>query len=310
MKTIIIICPVYNEENNIEFFYKSFCEILKKINNYSFKILFSDNCSTDNSYKIIQKIAKNDQRVSCISFSKNYGVMKSIYTSFHYLDGDACAIFDCDLQDPPELLIELVKGWEEGNKIVYGKRNKRKEKKMLSFFRILQRKLEIIFKGKQTAVESGAWFLDKIIVEQLKLSKFDPYLPGMIDRLGFERKAVEYKRVDRKFGETKFSFSMYLKYGLDGLISGNRSPLKISIFFSIIYGLVCLISSIYFLYAKFVRKIEFGEGVAAILIIILLSFSLIFFTLSIFGEYLGRLYFKDEDEKLAIVKKQINPKQP
>tara|TARA_Y100000591_G_scaffold330580_1_gene361958 strand:- start:599 stop:1531 length:933 start_codon:yes stop_codon:yes gene_type:complete len=308
MKTIVVICPVYNEENNIEYFYRSFCEVFEKISNYSFKILFSDNCSTDGSYKIIQKIAKDDQRVSCISFSKNYGVMKSIYTSFHYIDGDACAIFDCDLQDPPELLIELIKGWEEGNRIVYGKRNKRKEKKIFSFFRILQRKLEIIFKGKQTSVESGAWFLDKIAVEQLKLSKFDPYLPGMIDRLGFERKAVDYQRKDRKFGKTKFSFSMYAKYGLDGLISGNRSPLKISIYFSIIYGIFCLLSGIYFLYAKFVRQIEFGEGVAAILIIILLSFSLIFFTLSIFGEYIGRLYFKDEDEKLAIVEKQINQK--
>ena len=83
---------------------------------------------------------------------------------------------------------------------------------------------------------------------------------------------------------------------------------KISIYFSIIYGILCLLSSIYFLYAKFVRQIEFGEGIAAILIIILLSFSLIFFTLSIFGEYIARLYFKEEDEKLAIVEKQINQK--
>ena len=108
----------------------------------------------------------------------------------------------------------MVERWEEGNKIVYGKR-KKEGKEFLVF--VFCREVEIILKGKQTSVEF-AWFLDKLTVEQLKSSKFDPYLPGMIDRLGFEKKAVEYERIDRKFGKTKFSFPMYIKYGLDGLI--------------------------------------------------------------------------------------------
>jgi len=305
-RKIEIICPVFNEENNIKDFYHAFCNIFKKLPDYDFVIIFADNKSTDSSLIILEELCKVDKRVSLIAYSKNFGVMKSIYTAISLTQADACAIFDCDMQDPPELILELISKWESGNKIVYGKRKLRTENKTLHFLRKIQKKLEKLIKGYETNIESGAWFLDKIVVDEIKKYPYDSFLPGLISRLGFKSDYVEYLRNVRKKGITKFNYKLYFLYGIDGLISGTITPLRISIFFSIFFAILCLASSIYFFLAKFVFKIIFQEGIAAVLIINLLSFSLIFFILGIFGEYLGRIYIRNEDQRLAIIEKKIN----
>ena len=305
-KKITIICPVFNEEKNINDFYDAFYIIFEKIDIYDFKIIFADNKSTDNSLKLIEQISQKDKRVSLLGYSKNFGVMKSIYTAISFVEEDACAIFDCDMQDPPELVLEFIDKWVSGNKIVYGKRQLRIESKILYFLRKMQKKLERFIKGYETNIESGAWFLDKVVIEEIKKYPYDSFLPGLISRLGFKSDYVEYVRNIRKKGFTKFNYKLYFLYGIDGLISGTITPLRISIIFSVIFAILCFISSIYFLLAKFFLEIVFQEGIAAILIINLLSFSIIFFILGIFGEYLGRIYIRNEDQKLAIIEKKIN----
>jgi glycosyltransferase involved in cell wall biosynthesis len=305
-KKIEIICPVFNEESNIKDFYHSFFNIVEKLSVYDFSIIFADNKSTDNSLKILEEICKEDKRVSLICYSKNFGVMKSIYTAISFVRADACAIFDCDMQDPPELILELINKWESGNKIVYGKRKLRTESKTLNFLRKMQKKIEKFVKGYETNIESGAWFLDKVVVDEIKKYPYDSFLPGLITRLGFKSDYVEYIRNIRKKDLTKFNYKLYFLYGIDGIISGTITPLRISIVFSIFFAILCLISSIYFFLAKFVFEIIFQEGIAAVLIINLLSFSIIFFVLGIFGEYLGRIYIRNEDQRLAIIEKKIN----
>jgi len=305
-KKITIICPVYNEEANINDFYLSFCNIFEKLYNYDFIIIFADNKSTDNSLKLIEDICEKDQRISLLAYSKNFGVMKSIYTAISFVQTDACAIFDSDLQDPPQLLFEFINKWNSGNKVIYGKRKLRMESKILFFFREAQKKLEKFIKGYVTNIESGAWFLDRIVTDEIKKYPYDSFLPGLISRLGFKSDHVEYDRNIRKKGLTKFNYKSYFLYGIDGLISGTITPLRISIIFSIIFAFLCFASSIYFILAKFYFKIIFQEGIAAILTINLLSFSIIFFILGIFGEYLGRIYIRNEDQKIAIIEKKIN----
>lgn len=305
-KKIVIICPIFNEEKNINDFYNAFCKIFEKLPIFDFAIIFSDNKSTDDSLKLIEEICEKDKRVSSLSYSKNFGVMKSIYTAISFVEADACGIFDCDMQDPPELLLEFIDKWMLGNKIVYGKRKLRTESKILDILRKMQKKIEKFIKGYETNIESGAWFLDKVVINEIKKFPYDSFLPGLISRLGFKSDYVEYIRNIRKKGLTKFNYKLYFLYGIDGLISGTITPLRISIIFSIFFAILCFISSIYFVLAKFFFKIIFQEGIAAVLIINLLSFSIIFFILGIFGEYLGRIYIRNEDQKLAIIEKKIN----
>ena len=305
-KTITIICPVYNEEKNIEIFYNNFLGIIELKKEYNFTFLFCDNKSSDSTLDVITKLSRVDNRVSAISYSKNFGVMKSIFSGLNISNSDACAVFDCDLQDPPELLLEFISGWEKGDKIIYGSRKKRSEKFIFKFLRYCQKNIEFFFKDYNTTIESGAWFLDRIVVDEIKKSNFDPYLPGLISRLGFDSKPILYQRQIRNFGHSKFNYKQYIRYGIDGVISGTIRPLKISIFFAILFSTICFLSTIYFFFAKFFLKIVFAEGIAAIIIINLFGFSLLFFVLAIFSEYLGRIYSKDYERDLAIIEKKIN----
>jgi glycosyltransferase involved in cell wall biosynthesis len=306
MKEITVICPIYNEEKNIKIFFERFLEVFKKINNYKFVILFADNHSTDNSSAIIKNICKRSRRVKYIRYSINNGVMKSIYTAINLVKSDACAVFDCDLQDSPSLLIQFIKNWEKNYKIVFGKRIIRKENIFLSILRSIFKRLNFLSKGYNIEIESGAWFLDKSVIKELKNRKFDPFLPALIDRLSFKKKGIPYKRIGRVSGDSKFNFFSYISYATEGLISGTIKPLKLSVYFSFFFGLFSFLSAIYFILAKFYFKIYFAEGIAAIVIINLTSFALLFLFLSILGEYVGQMYLSDENQKLAVIEQKLN----
>lgn len=306
MKEITVICPIYNEQENIKEFIKKFNEIFIKNKKFNFSILFSDNASIDGSRKILKEVCQKNNNIKYIRYNKNHGVMKSIFTAINNVTSDACAVFDCDLQDTPELLLEFIKNWENGYKIVYGKRLKRKESFAMSFFRNIFKKFSYTLRGYDIEIESGAFFLDKNVIQDLKTYDFDPFLPALIERLGFSKISVKYDRVERKYGQSKFNFFGYLSYAFDGLISGTIQPLRISIFCSFLFALISFISAIYFLIAKFYLNILFAEGIAAIIIINLFSFSLIFLFFGILGEYIGKIFLKDESKKLPKIAEKFN----
>tara|TARA_B100001996_G_scaffold378844_1_gene363633 strand:- start:59 stop:982 length:924 start_codon:yes stop_codon:yes gene_type:complete len=306
MREITIVCPIFNEEENIDFFIKNFNEIFKNHPDYKFSILFADNNSTDSSREILKKICTERKDIKYIRYAKNNGVMKSLFNAIKHVDTDACAVFDCDLQDDPKLLNEFIKNWELEIKIVYGKRVKRKEIFFLGFLRNIFKKLSNYLRGYEIEIESGAWFLDKEVIEQIRHDEYEPFLPLLINNLDFESKGVEYERIERKRGFSKFNFFNYLSYAAEGLVSGTIKPLRVSVYFSFLFGCISFFSAIYFLIAKFFLKIVFAEGVAAIIIINLISFSLIFLFLGILGEYIGKIYLKDDNKKIPKISEKIN----
>ena len=306
MKEITILCPIFNEQENIELFIKNFTQIFKNHPNYKFSILFADNASSDSSSQLLKNICKENRDIKYIRYLKNNGVMKSIFTAIKYVDTDACAIFDCDLQDDPKLLTEFIRNWELNNKIVYGKRTKRKEIFFLGFLRNVFKKLSEFLRGYKIEIESGAWFLDKEVIDEIKNLEYDPFLPALINNLNFKSKGIDYERNERKRGLSKFNFFNYLSYAADGLVSGTIKPLRISIYFSFLFALISFFSAIYFLIAKFYLGIVYPEGVAAIIIINLISFTLIFLFFGILGEYIGKIYLKDDNKKTPKINEKIN----
>jgi dolichol-phosphate mannosyltransferase len=304
-KTVRIICPVYNESNNVKAFIKSFDSVIKNYSDkYLFEYFFLDNNSTDNTLEIIESISKVRSDVKYISYIKNYGAMHSIYSGivFSYGKVDGVAIFDCDLQDPPSLLSKFLESWEEGYYFIYGKRKTRVEIYALTLLRKAYRMLEKKINGYSVDVESGAWFLDQKIVEIMaKNTKFDPYLPGLLSRVSYKSKPIPYDRKARKHGYSKFNFFSYLAYSRDGIFSGSITPLRVSVIsglFLFVLGSAC---AIYFLFAKFYLKIQFSEGVAALLILMLLMFSFTFLILGIIGEYIGKIYIFNSEANLATI---------
>lgn len=306
MKEITIVCPIFNEEENIKLFIKSFDEIFINHPNYSFSILFADNASTDRSNEILKRICTEKKNIKYLRYARNNGVMKSIFTAIKYIETDACAIFDCDLQDSPKLLTDFIRNWEMGIEIVYGKRIKRKEVFFLGLLRNIFKKISFKVRGYNIEIESGAWFLDKEVIKEIKDKEFDPFLPALIDKLGFNSIGIPYERIERKRGLSKFDFFNYLSYAADGLVSGTIKPLRLSIYFSFLFAIVSFLSAIYFVIAKFYLGIVYLEGVAAIIIINLFSFSLIFLFFGILGEYIGKIYLKDEYNMKPKIAERIN----
>lgn len=303
MKKIDIFCPVYNESENILFFISSFEEIIKKYaGKYSFTFYFADNCSVDNTLSILKSLSRSRDDLRVLGYAKNYGVMKSIYTGILNSSCDALAVFDCDLQDPPELLEKYLELWENGHLFVYGVRATRQEPRLLSWFRRVYKTIEGMVNPSPVNVESGAWFIDNEIIDVMRRNNhFDSYLPGLLSRVSYSSIGVPYHRVSRKYGKSKFNFFAYLNYARDGLLSGTITPLRISVLIGLLLFSLSILSSFYFLLAKFCLGIEFSNGVAALLILMLFLFSFNFLILGIFGEYLGRIYLARTTQEPAII---------
>lgn len=301
IKTVTVLCPIYNEAENVIDFYREFKKITSAIDGVNFQYLFADNNSSDESVSIVQGLCDAEKDVGLIKYSKNFGYMKSIYTGFINSDTDACVIFDCDLQDPPQLLFDFIQKWREGYKVVYGMRGTRIERRSLGFLRSSFRKFEIFIKGYKVEIESGAWFLDRKVIDELRRLRFDPYLPGLISRLGFKTIGIPYHREARKSGTPKGNTFLYLAYARDGLVSGTITPLRLTSLFGVILSTISFLTMFYFLIAKLLLGAPFASGVAALSIFVLFGFGVNFIFLGILGEYIGRIYLERENSEAAII---------
>lgn len=300
--SITILCPVFNEEENVARFVSEFTNVIQTLDQrYSFDFLFVDNCSTDNTLDHLKLLQRQHSNIKIIKYSRNFGVMKSIFTGIVNTSSHACAVFDCDLQDPPELIIDFIKEWELGAKVVYGVRKKRDEGRTIGFLRSRYRQLETSLKGYKINIESGAWLLDERVVKELQEVPFEPYLAGLIARLGFKSTGVPYERRARLLGQSKFGLIKYFSYATDGLVSGTVAPLRISVVCGVVFSLMSFALGLYFVAAKLFLEIPFSAGMAAAIVILLFGFGLNFILLGVIGEYLGRIYMQKESSQMAII---------
>jgi dolichol-phosphate mannosyltransferase len=305
LTTITILCPVFNESENVAHFVASFKNVIEPLEQrYQFEFLFADNCSTDDTLGCLMELQKQYSNIRILKYSRNFGVMKSIFTGIVNSNSNACAVFDCDLQDPPELIIDFIKEWENGAKIVYGVRRKREEDYLVGFLRKRYRQIETYLKGYKVTVESGAWLLDERVVHELRGVPFEPYLSGLISRLGFRSVGVPYNRRARMHGTSKFGLIKYFSYATDGLVSGTITPLRLAVISGALLSVMSFILAGYFVVAKLFLGVPFATGVAAIIVIQLFGFGLTFLFLGVIGEYVGRLYLAKEASQLAIIEQQ------
>lgn len=302
-QVIEILCPVYNEYDNIDIFFSTFEKVLGPLKNqYQINYLFMDNCSVDGSFDKIKKLSSQYQYVRGIQYSRNFGVMKSIYTGLYYSRGDVIAVFDCDLQDPADLVLQFVDAWEKGAKAVYGIRSKRDESLIMSLYRKGFKKLERLLKGRKIEMESGAWLLDRCVIEEIRKSgRFEPYLVGLIYRMGFCSVGIPYERTSRKKGVTKFNIAAYFSYAVDGLVSGTVVPLRIAFFVGL-----CLLA-IGSIDALVLVSAAIGAAEIKTISFVMLSqffgFGSTFVFIGILGEYIGRIYLEREWAEPAIINK-------
>ncbi|MDD5528236.1 MAG: glycosyltransferase family 2 protein [Patescibacteria group bacterium] len=308
MKKISIIIPVYNEEQNIPLLFDKLRSIKAKLNNYALEIIFINDGSKDNSEKAIREIGQTDNCVKLINFSRNFGHQQAISAGIDYSAGDAVITIDSDLQDPPEICLELIAGWEKGNEIVYAKRRSRKDsflKKLTAhlFYRMLNKITYL-----NIAVDTGDFrLMDRKVVEALKkCPEKNRFLRGLSSYVGFQTSFVLYDREKRLHGKSNYSVKRMIKLAMDGVLGfSDFLPKLILISGSVIallgfLGLAAvLIGKLFspdfpFFYSRLIVAALFFIG----------GLQIIF--LGVIGEYASRIYTEVQNRPFYIVKDLVN----
>lgn len=307
-KLISIVIPVYNEQDNIENCYKRLNQIASSIPAYDFEFLFTDNCSKDNSYAILNQLATVDKRVKAYSFSKNFGYQYSIYTGLIKTQGDAAIVFDCDLQDPPELLPTFIEKWEEGNKVVYGIRKKRDENFIVEWMRkLFYRGLNYLSEDKPPLDAGDFRLIDRVIIEILReTSEHDIYIRGIVSSVGFKQLGIPYYRNKRVAGESKFGFYKMIGLAVDAVLSQSMLPLRLAFYVGIFVALITFILMCGYLIASIIFFDSWPRGFSTTTILILFSLSMNALFLGIIGEYLALILKQVRNRPLTIIEKSTD----
>ena len=303
MKKISIIIPTYNEEESLPFLKEKLDKIMNEMGNYEFEILFVNDGSKDKSLEIIKGYRNEDERYCYLDFSRNFGQEVAMAAGLDYVTGD-CAIFmDADLQDPPELIPEMVKYWEEGYDDVYARRKKRTGESFLKkftskmYYRVLQEMTNV-----EIQKDTGNYrLIDRRCINALKeMKESERCLKSMFSWIGYKKKEVLFERPPRVAGKTKWNYFKLIDLAINGITSFTTSPLKLATYVAVP---TFLMLGIYFIYviAKCIVTNTFIQAFQAIILLILFFSGVQILLFGIVGEYLGRIFKETKNRPLYFV---------
>lgn len=309
MKLLSVIVPCYNEEENIRDFYD---ELMKNAsffesNGLEAEVIYIDDGSRDRTVERIKEVAASDPRVHMVSFSRNFGKEAAIYAGLQKAKGDYAVLMDCDLQDPPVLLPEMFRYIWEGYDSVATRRVTRKGEPVIrSFFaRMFYR---IINKISRTEIVDGArdyrLMTRQVVDSILAMAEYNRFTKGIFGWVGYETKWLEYENIERKKGETKWSFWKLFLYSIDGITAFSTVPLAIASFMGVLFCVVAFLLILFII----VRKLMFGDptsGWPSMVCIVLMCSGIQLFCLGIVGQYLSKTYMEVKRRPLYLVKEEI-----
>lgn len=310
MNKISVIIPTYCEEKVIEKMYARLKKVEQTIKDkYNLEYIFVNDGSTDKTLEILISIANNDKEVKVVSLSRNFGHQSAIMAGLSKSSGQACVVIDADLQDPPELIPEMIDIWEKGIYVVYAKRSKRKGE---SFLKKISAKL--FYKGISKLsniklVENVGDFrlIDRKVVDiLLDLKEKNKYLRGLYSWIGFTQQEIVYQRQKRADGKTKYTLEKMLKLALDGVISFSSKPIKLVGILGIISVLIAIIIFGYSLISYFFFKASTITGWTSIITVVTFLGGIQLLSLWIISEYIGRIYDETKNRPEYIIEKTYN----
>ena len=293
MKKLSVIVPMYNEEEVANICYDRLTSVLKNIEGYDYEILFVNDGSKDKTLEILMSITNKDNRTSYISFSRNFGHQAAVVAGLKNVSGDAAIIIDADMQDPPEVIPDMVKKWEEGNEVVYAVRKSRKGEtkfKLLSakaFYRLLNKLSDV-----NIPCDTGDFrLIDRKAVNCLnELPEHNKFMRGLVSWVGVRQTPLEYERQERVAGKTKYPLGKMMKLALDGIINFSTKPLKIIGVIGIFAIIISFLLLVYTLVSYVFNLNHLTPGWASIMVTITFLSGLQFMSIWIMSEYIARIY--------------------
>ena len=309
MKKISVVIPVYFEEEVINECYKRVSDELKGLENYEYEIIFINDGSKDKTLEMLEQISKNDKNVKVISFSRNFGHQAAVTCGLQYVTGDVCVIIDSDMQDPPELIKDMVKLWKDGNDVIYAKRKKRKGEsafKLFSakmFYKVLNGLSDV-----DIPKDTGDFRLaDKKVIDVINsLPEHNKFLRGLFSWVGYKQIPFEYERNERFAGKTKYPLKKMLKLASDGIMSFSNKPLRIIGGFGIFSIIVSFGILIYSLLSFVFNWNNLTAGWTSLMVSITFFAGVQLSSLWIMSEYVARIYDETKQRPQYIIDKKIN----
>jgi len=301
--TYSIVAPIFNEKENLHELYRRVKEVMDSTGE-PWELLLIDDGSTDGSTEIICELAQQDKHVRPIIFARNFGHQIAITAGWDYARGDAVVIIDADLQDPPELILEMAKKWREGYEVVYAVRAEREGESWFKlwtaslFYRLIYRITDV-----KIPLDTGDFrLMDRKVVDVLKQMRERHRFPrGMSAWVGFKQVGVEYKRAARVAGETKYPFRKMFRLAINAVTSFSYFPLQVATFFGFVSAGVAILAIPVVAYMRITgSQAFFGQASTLIAVLFLGGVQLI--SLGILGEYIGRLYDEAKGRPLYIVR--------
>lgn len=302
-KLISVVVPAYNEEEVIDLFHARMSDVFNKLVNYRCEMIFINDGSIDSTQHVMDKLAASDDRVSTVHLSRNFGKEAAMTAGLDVAKGDAVAIFDVDLQDQPELLLEFVEKWEQGFDVVYAKRTHRDgeswvKKATASLFYKLMLKVSRVNIPQDTG---DCRLMSRRVVESLNsLREHHRFMKGLFAWVGFPSIAVEYRRDSRAAGNTKFNYWKLWNFALEGITSFTIAPLKIASYLgflvagsSFLFGLFIIIKT--FILGDVVR------GYPTLMVAVLFIGGVQLFFIGVLGEYIGRIFGETKARPLYLI---------
>jgi len=312
-KLLSIVVPVYNEQGNITPLYDEVAKIMRRVEDrYDWELVFTDNCSKDATFSELVALAEKDARVRVFRFSRNFGFQRSILTGYLKARGDAAVQIDCDLQDPPELILTFIQEWEAGNKVVYGVRKSRKEGFFITLLRRVFYRLIDFLSEDHLPHDAGDFRLvDRRVLDVLRqIDDSKPYLRGTLATLGFPQKGIAYDRAARERGESKFRMRDLFALAFDGILSHSTVPLRVATYTGLVVSVITFLAIVYYALARIFWGKDWPPGFATTTALILLSLSLNALFLGVIGEYVGRIYHQVRKRPLTIIEHTVDRAPP
>ncbi len=298
-----VVVPVFNEQDVIEPLHSRLLQVLGPAG-FDFEIIFVNDGSKDRSAEMLDAICRSDKRFKAIHFSRNFGHQAAVTAGLHPVTGQCAVVIDADLQDPPELILEMIKLWREGYEVVYAQKTEREGSGFLIrhayriFYRIVGRVSEV-----EIPVDTGDFSLmDRRVVDLLNsLPERNRYVRGLRAWLGFRQTGIKFERPARFAGETKYSFGKLIGLAVDGLMSVSKAPLHLAMYMGFFASAGSFLLGIFFAIEQLTGRSHTARGWASTIVVVLFLGGVQLICIGVIGEFIGRIYDEVKQRPLYVV---------
>jgi len=309
MKKISVVIPMYYEEEVVDECYNRTRNVLKELKSYDHEIIFVNDGSRDRTLEMLENIAKTDKNVKVISLSRNFGHQAAVTAGLRYTIGDVVVIMDADMQDPPEVIKEMVELWEKGNEVIYAKRKVRKGEtpfKLITakvFYKLLNNLSDI-----EIPNDTGDFRLaDRKVIDVINsLPEHNKFLRGLFSWVGFKQIPLEYERKERVAGKTKYPLKKMMKLASDGITSFSTKPLKILGILGIVSVFISAIILIYALISYTFNLNQLTPGWTSLMVTITFLGGMQLLSIWLISEYIAKIYDESKGRPEYVIDKKIN----